>query len=1329
MPGLLNRSSWAPLLLKASCVKSCANGYFLGLNAQLTYTNPDSEPVEGVFVYPLQEREVVVGFEAVTAGRVLSVQIQSRTKPEDCCLDCCRSSSLELQCKNGHLILDEDMERTTFIVGTGVISPLDIVTVIISTTQELPTLENGAIHLLFPSVFTPIVTGETVQSKSESGVRCDENGPTSCFRAAPGKQDKPSDSAHSVFTRQATNPQPYEMNFELLVRGACLLAGLESPTHALRADGDPSAKSASATYITLAEEHPYNCNLEIILHLSEPHTPHVLLEEGRLTFQEYEQHIRGRRDFIHCSRKEADSDKRLEFVRKRFHKDILLNPVLMLNFCPDLRGTPGDIHRVTRELVFLVDRSGSMSGANIHKIKEAMIVAIKSLPSRTLLNIVGFGSNIKSLFSTSRVYSEDTLSLACEYLQKMRADMGGTNILGALNWVFQQPVHRGYPRQLFILTDGKAINAGKVIELVRRHASTARCFSVGLGPHACRRLLRGVSRVTGGTAEFLSDSERVQPKLIKSLKKALEPALSDVRIDWYVPDNVEALLSPNEIAPLYPGDRLIGYCTVYDVSAFRSKKAGIQGHSYTSLYYQYPRLSSHCQQSKARGSKGQAQGSVSSLSQDDLSAPLAGEVCCPSERSDIEEALREISREISSEFSCASTADAGGELDFSSDICRRILQSSYIQEQYILTRCSVSSESPSSREITMETGSLPQGLEKVSQQGPRSLSRWESPWKPPPQTEARGVKPEVTMASGSSEEAQRKQRSLARSALSSRSFSSPQGELDMHRLRRALEKVSFDQVMGGRLEESDGETHSTPRKSLTGSNSLLFPASPLDWDAFTDPEFLFSALPPEEAAPRGTDAPVMHCRSLIHGLIGGEPVSWEATASLVPLFAPRVTSSQGDGWDEMGHQLTARSVIQDFEIMAEKAVEINHGPAKRNRLKAIQTSKGCNTISMYTTFAVVDSSTQKGLPASVEVHNAGVRFGPRRSSHSGSRRQRVYSMGLGRRPSSRDSEELDDAFAPTERDDTPASPCSMNSWDSSLGGSWYPSSPSAMSVQSQPSVESKSVESFFGSRFSLSRFRGSSSSGKPPPLKPQCVSAEMEESPETETTDYLSLVRLQLASGAFLLNDLYSEQVQIPLERLKRASPFSSHRSSLSPPSRCTSPRAAAGSTPKPTLSQQEPGSLKTNNPRTTRGLFTERDAIALLDPALTSAPDFNGVLQQADSGRGSETDVCEGSPVQSEAGVAPFDLSSEQRAERDLEGSSWATAVALAWLEHRCAGFFVEWELVAAKADSWLRAQQLPEGMDQASLKGAAHQLFLLLRHWDENIKLNILCYNPNNM
>ena len=41
----------------------------------------------------------------------------------------------------------------------------------------------------------------------------------------------------------------------------------------------------------------------------------------------------------------------------------------MLNFCPDLLREPLELHKATRELLFLVDRSGSMSGTNIHRVK------------------------------------------------------------------------------------------------------------------------------------------------------------------------------------------------------------------------------------------------------------------------------------------------------------------------------------------------------------------------------------------------------------------------------------------------------------------------------------------------------------------------------------------------------------------------------------------------------------------------------------------------------------------------------------------------------------------------------------------------------------------------------------------------------------------------------------------------------------------------------------------------------------------------------------------------------------------------------------------------
>lgn len=63
---------------------------------------------------------------------------------------------------------------------------------------------------------------------------------------------------------------------------------------------------------------------------------------------------------------------------------------------------------------------------------------------------------------------------AYEYVQRMRADMRGTNLLGALSWVYQQPMQRPYPRQIFIITDGSISNVAKVLELVRRNTCAGR---------------------------------------------------------------------------------------------------------------------------------------------------------------------------------------------------------------------------------------------------------------------------------------------------------------------------------------------------------------------------------------------------------------------------------------------------------------------------------------------------------------------------------------------------------------------------------------------------------------------------------------------------------------------------------------------------------------------------------------------------------------------------------------------------------------------------------------------------------------------------------------
>jgi hypothetical protein len=64
-------------------------------------------------------------------------------------------------------------------------------------------------------------------------------------------------------------------------------------------------------------------------------------------------------------------------------------------------------------------------------------------------------------------------------------------------------------------------------------------------------------------------------QLVQALRKALEPALSDISVDWFVPDAVEALLTPREIPALYPGDQLLGYCSLFRVDGFRSHALGV----------------------------------------------------------------------------------------------------------------------------------------------------------------------------------------------------------------------------------------------------------------------------------------------------------------------------------------------------------------------------------------------------------------------------------------------------------------------------------------------------------------------------------------------------------------------------------------------------------------------------------------------------------------------------------------------------------------------------------------------------------------------------------
>jgi hypothetical protein len=76
----------------------------------------------------------------------------------------------------------------------------------------------------------------------------------------------------------------------------------------------------------------------------------------------------------------------------------------------------------------------------------------------------------------------------------MSANLGGTNILRPLQELLQTKTKEGYPRQLFILTDGEVGNTQECIDFVRKHADTTRVFTFGLGDEASQDLVKGLAK-------------------------------------------------------------------------------------------------------------------------------------------------------------------------------------------------------------------------------------------------------------------------------------------------------------------------------------------------------------------------------------------------------------------------------------------------------------------------------------------------------------------------------------------------------------------------------------------------------------------------------------------------------------------------------------------------------------------------------------------------------------------------------------------------------------------------------------------------------------------
>jgi len=186
----------------------------------------------------------------------------------------------------------------------------------------------------------------------------------------------------------------------------------------------------------------------------------------------------------------------------------------------------------SREMVFVLDCSGSMAGPSIAEAKKALEILIKALDPGTLFNIYRFGSKYERLFAESRAYDEKTMKAALDYLETIDADLGGTEMLAPLQEIYGARLPGNHFRDIVLITDGQFSDEASIMDLAKRHADRTALHAVGIGSGPNEFLIKGLARVSGGASAMIAPNERIEPKVLRLFKKVVDGPVRNVRIAW-----------------------------------------------------------------------------------------------------------------------------------------------------------------------------------------------------------------------------------------------------------------------------------------------------------------------------------------------------------------------------------------------------------------------------------------------------------------------------------------------------------------------------------------------------------------------------------------------------------------------------------------------------------------------------------------------------------------------------------------------------------------------------------------------------------------------------
>ncbi|MEX2141593.1 MAG: VIT domain-containing protein [Pirellulales bacterium] len=238
---------------------------------------------------------------------------------------------------------------------------------------------------------------------------------------------------------------------------------------------------------------------------------------------------------------------------------------LLLLASPEIKAANDE--RPKKTVLFVLDRSGSMSGEKIDQAKNALKFVLNNLREGDTFNIIAYDSEVETWKPELQKYDDETRKAAIGFVEGIYAG-GSTNINGALTQALAQLKDKSRPNFVIFLTDGLPTvgetNEQKIAANAKQQNDIkARLFVFGVGYDLNARLLDKLSRENFGLSQYVRPNEDIEAHVSALYSRIGAPVMSDVKIKFDVEGakteegDLITRQYPKDVTDLFAGEQLV----------------------------------------------------------------------------------------------------------------------------------------------------------------------------------------------------------------------------------------------------------------------------------------------------------------------------------------------------------------------------------------------------------------------------------------------------------------------------------------------------------------------------------------------------------------------------------------------------------------------------------------------------------------------------------------------------------------------------------------------------------------------------------------------------